>query len=250
MRWVSLAALVAGLLYWVLPLAAKKAMRRRFLDRMRGAGAACLTFDDGPDPEATPAVLEILRRHRVLATFFLIGEKAEARPELVARIAEAGHEIGTHGYWHTFAWRTGPVRSFRDVIRGRQAVEGVVGRSRCRWLRPPYGKLNAASLLAVILGGQRGAFWNVDPRDYAQTSSETIARFVSERLRPGAVVLLHDGSMRDDDNWRVRVEALDALLATAAARATRFSTLSEAYATDAGSQRQGAAPAAGPSGLR
>lgn len=230
MRGLALVALSCCALYWGLPWAAKKAMRRRFLARMRRTDAVCLTFDDGPDAEATPAILEILSRHRVKATFFLVGEKVDALPGLAARIAEEGHELGTHGYWHTFAWRTGPLRSARDVLRGRQAVESVTGVSECRWFRPPFGKLNAASLLCTLLSGQKGAFWDVDPRDYEQTSSGTIAGFVSERLRPGAVVLFHDGSMRADDNWRVRVQAVDAVLTSPRARAVRFATLSEAYA--------------------
>jgi peptidoglycan/xylan/chitin deacetylase (PgdA/CDA1 family) len=222
------AAAVGAGIYVGVPAAAKIQLRRHWLRRIERSGAICLTFDDGPDADSTPAILSTLGTYGARATFFLVGRKVKARSDIVAQIIEAGHEVGTHGYWHTFAWRTDPIRSALDVIRGRRALQEVSGGAPCRWFRPPYGKLNAASLISAWTGRQELAFWNVDPCDYLADSGERIAGYVRDRLGPGAVVLLHDGSMRPDNNWRVRVDAVTRVLDGAAARGLVFSTLSDA----------------------
>src|SRR5581483_9468074 len=111
------------------------------------AGVA-LTFDDGPHPQATPAVLDLLAEADAQATFFLVGEQVERRPRLAARIVAEGHEVGLHCHRHTSLLRMGPRRTVGDLRRAAAAVECATGRP-IRLYRPPYGVLNSAALLTA-----------------------------------------------------------------------------------------------------
>lgn len=218
-----LLAAAAGV-YWMLPALAKGLLRRRLLARVRRSGCACLTFDDGPSPEATPQILEELARAGVRATFFMIGERARRHPALAAEVAARGHEIGEHGYAHQNAWRCGPWTAARDLWRGHAALAalGPAG------LRPPYGKLNLVTLLYAGLKRRRLIFWDVDPRDYRDAPAAQVARHVRERLGGGRIILLHDGRMRPGGEASNTVAALRAILGDAAAAGIPLVTVGEA----------------------
>jgi len=156
--------------------------------------AVALTFDDGPSPEVTPAVLDALRAFGVRATFFVLGEAVERAPHLLRRIVAEGHTVGLHGDTH---------RPF-VLLSGRE-IAGEIGRARgavlracpdvvlSPWLRPPHGFKSPGVLWATHRAGLRLAGWAVDGRDYRETDPVRVARNVLDALRPGAVVLLHDG---------------------------------------------------------
>ncbi len=151
-----------------------------------------LTFDDGPDPEHTPAVLDRLRELGVRATFFVIGEKAEAHPHLVARIAEDGHEIGHHSYLHTPPPETSALTLVSEARRTSALLEGLLG-WRPRLYRPPYGKLTPGKLVGMWALRQTVVLWNRDPKDFACGAVAPIRRwFETEPLAGGDIVLLHD----------------------------------------------------------
>jgi peptidoglycan/xylan/chitin deacetylase (PgdA/CDA1 family) len=184
----------------------------------RGARGVALTFDDGPSPEHTPRILDLLDEAKVKATFFVLGEKAEAHPELVREIAARGHALAVHGYRHDrlLSLRT-PRSVAADVARALERVEAITG-ERPAFYRPPVGLTSprVASALErfelVVVG------WSVRALDgWAGARPEKVAARVARGLRDGAVVLLHDAAERDDFR-PASVEALPRILAAMRAR--------------------------------
>ena len=160
---------------------------------VRGAAdrEVALTFDDGPSVPFTGQVLDILRRDRVHATFFLCGANAERYPELVRRILSEGHEIGNHTYSHPWLYLTSRERIAGEIDRTQDAIERITGR-RPRLFRPPFG-VRWFSLwpilrergLTMVLWSDRGYDGDRDARG--------IAKATLDQLSPGAIILLHDG---------------------------------------------------------
>jgi peptidoglycan/xylan/chitin deacetylase (PgdA/CDA1 family) len=151
---------------------------------------ASLTFDDGPHPEFTPRLLQILKRHGASATFFMIGEKAHRHPDIVRCVAEAGHAIGNHSWNHvSFPSLDGARR--REQIR---ACANVIKPCGDRLFRPPYGHLNARSRLDIVLLGHKVVGWNIDARDWDRRDGGLIAQNLLARTQAGSIILLHDGT--------------------------------------------------------
>lgn len=164
--------------------------------RVRGHAIA-LTFDDGPDPQTTPAVLDELARQGMRATFFVLGEKVRAAPDVLRAIARAGHAIGIHGDRHDrlLALRS-PDHIVAELERARDSVARITG-TLPSLFRPPLGHISprtavAAKRLGLVLVG-----WSVRGRDgLASTSPAEVERRVRAGLGPGAIVLLHDAAER------------------------------------------------------
>lgn len=161
-------------------------------------GHVALTYDDGPDARSTPQFLDLLARHEVRATFFLLGEHVGAHRALVAEMAAAGHELAVHGWDHTCVVLKRPGRLREEVARTRDLLEDVGGRP-VRWYRPPYGVSSTASLLAARSAGLSTTLWTAWGRDWeARATDVSIAETVRRQLvtwgpaRPGGTVLLHD----------------------------------------------------------
>jgi peptidoglycan/xylan/chitin deacetylase (PgdA/CDA1 family) len=151
-----------------------------------------LTFDDGPHPVGTPAVLTVLEEAGFTATFFLVGEQVERRPALAAEIAQRGHAVALHGYRHR-PQPLMPARAVRDdVARGAEVIARATG-AELIWHRPPYGLYSPAGLDAVRAGGLRPILWSRWGKDWRRlTTPDRIARRAVRDLRPGDVILLHD----------------------------------------------------------
>ena len=233
-EWAILIVLLVLGIYFGLPALVKPVLRRRFLGQVRRGGCACLTFDDGPDPNSTPQILDALAGAGVPATFFMIGERVRRHPELAARIARAGHEIGEHGSAHKNALRSGPLASAWDLLNGGKALAESCNDSQFSTLRPPFGKLNLVTLLYAALKRRRLIFWDVDPKDFAASSPDDVARHVLERLAPGRVILLHDGRLRPGASPNNTPAALRLILRRAASSGIRFATVGEALKLGAG----------------
>ena len=187
-------AAVAG--NWAIPMAAKVVQRRGFVRRVAHSDAVHLTFDDGPHPDATPRILDLLAEHQATASFFVVGHNVDAHPEIVERALAEGHVVGSHGYRHSHAWRTLPWDTAADLAQGRDALAGVQSPGlAAQWFRPPFGKLNYGSLRFL---SSRTAWWTVDPADYECVTGDQVLAGVEGRLAPGAVVLLHDGRLGGD----------------------------------------------------
>lgn len=191
------------------------------------AGCVALTFDDGPDPTMTPRVLEVLRRHGVQATFFLIGERVTGNPELVRRIVAEGHTVGNHTFTHSPCfplWRGSRVR--QELAATGRAVEAAAG-VRMRLFRPPFGVTNPVIGRAVREAGLQPVGWSRRSLDtFAWRRRGAVCRSVCRRLRDGDVILLHDRCEGAD-------RLLDALIVEIKARGQQFVTVDRLFDTDA-----------------
>jgi peptidoglycan/xylan/chitin deacetylase (PgdA/CDA1 family) len=172
--------------------------------------AATLTFDDGPDPECTPRVLDILEREGVRGAFFLIGRRAEQAAGVARRIAEAGHDLGNHTWSHTSLWRCGPARTEREIGDGHAAITQAAG-TPPRFFRPPWGKTNLAMFGTVQRLGTPCVFWTVQPESRRPVEPAEQARRAVSRVRPGAIYDLHDADGVPGAGRRL-VEYLPALI--------------------------------------
>lgn len=151
-----------------------------------------LTFDDGPEPERTEAVAGALERCGAVGTFFLIGEKARKHPEIVRRLVEGGHEIGTHTETHTRCSLLSRSELERELRESCAILEELSGLP-VRWFRPPFGALRHGQVGWVRALGLRTALWNINPKDWTGIPAETIAeRVVEVDSREGSIVVLHD----------------------------------------------------------
>jgi len=151
-----------------------------------------LTFDDGPHPEGTPAMLDALARAGARATFFVIGEQVQRRPALTRRILEEGHALALHGYRHRLQLRLGAGELEADLERGLAAIEDAAG-VQPRHHRAPFGIYSSAGLRAVRAHSLQPLLWSAWGRDWrAHTTPERIAARVIRDLTPEGVILLHD----------------------------------------------------------
>lgn len=177
------------------------------------ANRVALTFDDGPDPEVTPAVLKILARHQVKATFFCVGRRAEENPELIAEIAEAGHTLGNHTWSHTHAfWFLGPKRLIKEIDSTQEVLQGPDGWSPT-YFRAPAG-IRSPILDFVLAGrGLKLVSWTRRGFDTVDHDPKRVLRRLTKSLAPGDILLLHDGTAaRDTDGKPVVLEVLPRLL--------------------------------------
>jgi peptidoglycan/xylan/chitin deacetylase (PgdA/CDA1 family) len=167
--------------------------RRRFL--VQGPASSrqvCLTFDDGPHPEHTPELLDVLKAHEVSATFFVIGRRVERYPELVRRMAAEGHAVGGHSYDHGRPDQVSAAQLVDEVHRTSALLTPLIGFSP-RLFRPPQGKLTISKLWSLWRADQAIILWNVDPKDYrGRTVDEVRTRLLARPPRGGDLVLLHD----------------------------------------------------------
>ncbi len=203
-----------------LPRAASRLFPDLLWRRPGGARTLYLTFDDGPDC-ATPALLELLDRHEVAASFFLVGEQMRRYPDFVRAIRSAGHTVGQHTDTHPSAWRTPPATLERELAAATATLEDLTGEA-VRWMRPPYGYFTTAMRQWCRRHAQRIAMWDVMPGDFLRsaTSANVLARTVG-LARPGSVIVLHEGGHAR----RVTPPALAEVLPRLKAAGYRFAVL-------------------------
>ncbi len=182
-----------------------------------------LTFDDGPDPTTTPAVLDALRDAGARATFFVLAGRAEAQPHLIARMLAEGHEVAAHAEKHVHAWIRTPWGGFLDVVRAVRRVGQVTGQP-VQHHRPPHGAYTLATVLGQRAAGVRGVHWNVTGQDWRPdlTPDRVRARLLM-RAGPGSIVVLHDAGPGAANT----VPMLSGLLRELKVRGYAFKTVSE-----------------------
>ncbi|WP_277437532.1 polysaccharide deacetylase family protein [Streptomyces sp. SPB162] len=164
-----------------------------------GPQAMALTFDDGPSPQYTPQVLDVLRDHGVRATFFVCGDNVGRYPDVVRRIAAEGHVLGNHTWSHPHLGELSAADVRDQIQRTQDAVTEIGGRTPVLF-RAPYGEFADASLAVCGDLGLRPISWSVDPTDWANPGSDTIADRVLAGATTGAIVLNHDGTEGGDDD--------------------------------------------------
>jgi peptidoglycan/xylan/chitin deacetylase (PgdA/CDA1 family) len=194
--------------------------------REEGSDGVALTFDDGPHPQGTPAVLELLREAGAGATFFLAGEQVERRPALVAEIVAAGHRVELHCHRHRNQLRLSPRSLLEDAERAKAAIEDAGGQAVSDY-RPPYGIFSALGLRAIRSRGWRPVLWSQWGRDWASRATpDSIASRLTAGVAAGDILLLHDADYYSArDSWVRTVAALPRILEELEARGLRSRVL-------------------------
>jgi peptidoglycan/xylan/chitin deacetylase (PgdA/CDA1 family) len=154
-----------------------------------------LTFDDGPDARSTPQLLDLLREEKVAASFFCIGKRVEAEPVIAKRILTEGHLIENHSYAHSNATNFFPLQKLTDDLQDAQcAIQTATGRSP-KLFRPPIGLSNPNVFRAARKFGLRVVGWNIRTFDTQISEPGRIVQRVERSLKPGSIILLHDGNI-------------------------------------------------------
>ena len=147
-----------------------------------------LTFDDGPRQETTSRLLDGLRERGASATFFLVGEEAEANPELVERIKAEGHQIGNHTWSHVRLDNATPDTIWQEVGETDTLLKNLLGPGSY-WLRPPYGFITPGTEKEISVPMVK---WSVDPRDWESRDTAKVVQAVLQNVKPNSIILLHD----------------------------------------------------------
>jgi peptidoglycan/xylan/chitin deacetylase (PgdA/CDA1 family) len=184
-----------------------------------------LTFDDGPNPEATSRILDTLGAHRVPATFFLLGRHADRWPALAARVADEGHALGNHGYRHRKLALRSPRFVREDIAGGTAAIERATAH-RARLFRAPHGQRNPWVTPIARAAGQRTVGWTLGVWDTARPGAAVIADRVIRGAGNGSIILLHDGDGYDPTGDRTQTaEALPLIIRGLRDRGFSFAAL-------------------------
>jgi len=180
-----------------------------------------LTFDDGPHPEHTLEILEILEQRSLKATFFLQGVEAERNPNLVRSIDQQGHQIANHGYTHCHTGEMKSTEYVADILRGQHVLEHVAGKQVARVFRPPYGSMSLVTFWKLVNLGFQYVFWSVDSCDsFVHDSDELLKKFEKQHVRPGDILLFHE-------DYRLTVDALPRILDRLMAEKYNFVSVSK-----------------------
>ena len=185
-----------------------------------------LTFDDGPSPDTTPRILDILRAEGVRATFFVLGKHAERHPELVERIVREGHELGNHGYDHGILAFAGATQVHRQLQRTERLLRKAGG-PPVRVFRAPHGFRSPFVARTARRLGYVTCAWSAGVFDTAKPGADVIIARSTKALKPGAILLLHDADGWGDDDRSQTADALPGIIAAARERELDFLTMTE-----------------------
>ncbi len=213
---IAALALTGALGTWAGPaLTAIGPLRRPVLPRLSGTGPTghiALTYDDGPDPESTPHVLDLLARHGRRATFFVVGDQVRPGAAVLRRMVAEGHEVALHGWTHRCTVLVPPAQLVHQLASARAEVEDVTG-VPVGWYRPPYGVLTSDAIRACRTLRLTPVLWSAWGRDWVRDATpERIVASVLKTLRPGGTILLHDTDLHARGDWRPTLAATDLLL--------------------------------------
>ena len=223
------AVLLSFGIYIVLPSVYKIYLKKRDNQVMQKRGVICLTFDDGPDPQATPTILEILKEKDIRAVFFPIGSKVEKYPLLAVELSSHGHLVGEHSYSHIHGWKVNPAIYYKDLIKEKNVIDKYFGKSHLRFLRPTHGKINLITFLYTLLFNRRMVFWTLNSYDYKSTDIDATVEKILKRVKGGSVILFHDGRDISEEDPSRTVEILKALLDHEEFKDREFVTLDEVF---------------------
>lgn len=191
----------------------------------KGAKLVALTFDDGPWPDHTEKVLDVLAKHDVKATFFVLGVRVNRKPEVARRIAREGHLLGNHSLSHRSFPESSAKEVKKQIVKGREVIKKHTG-VETNWLRPPYGAMDAAAWKIAKKTGSKVVRWTVDSEDWRKPGYKKIVKRVVKRVKPGSVVLFHDGG----GDRRQTIKALPSIIKQLKKKGYTFVTVEQLYA--------------------
>ena len=168
---------------------------RTFAGGMHGSKQIALTYDDGPNDPHTLKLLDVLAKHSVRVTFFMIGRYVQQRPDIARAVVQAGHVIGNHTFTHPLLIFESEARTRTQLVDCRQALEDAVGK-HSNLFRPPFGGRRPATLRIARELGLQTVMWNVTGYDWNAPPAAVIEKKVARQMRGGDVILLHDGGHR------------------------------------------------------
>lgn len=168
---------------------------RTFASGSRGSKQIALTYDDGPNDPHTLKLLEVLAKHNVQATFFMIGRYVQQRPDIARAVAEAGHVIGNHTFTHPLLTFKSASQTRTELVDCRKALQDAIG-EHSNLFRPPFGGRRPATLSIARELGLEPIMWNVTGYDWNAPPAAEIERKVVRQMHGGDVILLHDGGHR------------------------------------------------------
>ena len=204
----------------------------RALRAPRRAGEIALTFDDGPNPAWTPKLLDVLAEYDVKGTFFMLGARAQAQPQLVKRIAAAGHLIGNHSWSHPNLAYTSAAKVRDELVRTKDVLEQMIG-CPVRFFRPPFGARRPVVFRIAWELGMTVVLWNAMTSDWSEPSEDHIAKVlmktIDENERRGSAVniVLHDGGHREPEAMRAPSVAAAGMLVAKYIETHKFVTLDQ-----------------------
>ncbi|EKN67626.1 chitooligosaccharide deacetylase [Neobacillus bataviensis LMG 21833] len=185
-----------------------------------------LTFDDGPDPRFTPKILDILKEHKIKATFFLMGARADAYPDLVKRIKAEGHIIGNHTYWHPNLVTQGDISTLQSEVTKTEIRLAELSGYRTKLFRAPYGFLYNELVEKLKEMNYSVIAWSVDSLDWHESPPEQISYNVLSNVHPGAIIIMHDGAAWDEDRTNT-IKALRLIIPALKKQGVTFETVPE-----------------------
>jgi peptidoglycan/xylan/chitin deacetylase (PgdA/CDA1 family) len=199
-----------------------------------------LTFDDGPSPDYTPLILDILKKHNVKATFFLVGKHVEKYPEVARRIFAEGHEIGNHTYSHRDLVPSSKKKLKREILFNQEVIKKYLGIEPALF-RPPRGIYSEAVRQFVVKNGLTLVLWSVSGIDWAGTPASLIAKRILRYTHPGAIILLHDSGalLRSEGHSRINTaRSLQKVIPALKDKGYKFVTVSELIELATGKQTE------------
>ncbi|QWC23935.1 polysaccharide deacetylase family protein [Bacillus haikouensis] len=228
--FILIVIIVTFFIYSIISTIVIRKMDIKIIRRVPHERTIALTFDDGPHPLHTSALLEILKRHGVKATFFVVGENAEQNPGLIKRMVDEGHSLGVHHYRHISSWFLTPWGLKKQLERTNEVLKRITGEGTYLY-RPPWGHLNFSSLM--FANRYRIIIWSHIFKDWkVKECKEHLSRRLNHSDSEGAVFVLHDNGATlgaDEDAPKYMVECVDAFIKDALERDIRFISLDEAF---------------------
>jgi len=195
-----------------------------FFTGPREAKKVALTFDDGPDDEATPQILNILKENSVKGTFFIIGKNAQMHPDMLRRIIVEGHTIANHTWSHPNMLGLNPGRVRQEIEKNQELLERLTG-LKTALIRLPWGAISTDVMSLALKDGYRVIGWSVDSFDWREPRAAQVLASLDSQIRPGAIILMHSVVFHDTNG--VTVKVLPALIKELKAQGYQLVTVDE-----------------------
>ena len=211
-QWLKVPASSRSSYVWNIPDLMSTHPEKVFLHGTTSRKQVALTFDDGPDTEYTPQILDILGQMGVKATFFLKGVNIPGREWVVTRMIREGHLVANHSYSHQNLRKLSPKQISIEVQKTEALVEKITGR-KTALLRPPYGEMSAEGLNSLVAAGYSMVNWSVDSGDWQANHSDQVLQTILSQAKAGSIILMHSAGGVGQD-LTPSVEALEELIIT------------------------------------